>query len=488
MAQVESSIVCPACRIKTVAPPSRDGALFSCGACQARLRWRFNGSKPLLELLTPAVGAVVQKPASGSPRRLSTGTSNTPVDRRQGQALPAQNPRSLSDFFTGNVQKYLIYSVSGVALLAVISLGLSSSFENDSLREPSAEASVSGDLSPETPVRETTVEEANVQETPKTRAELIAAFEPSVCKILTPESNGTGFLVAPNLIATNKHVVGCWDTKYLQAEFLNSSTSLLAGTEAAWVVRNIEFAYATEGFDLCFLRAESIPPSCQPIPPAKMERLVRGQEVIIIGCPYGQEGTITPGVLNQLRNDVDAQPLLSLSAAVNPGNSGGPVITLFGEAAGVVVLKHGMADGIGYAVPASAVSESLKNLAMQSSSEATQNISRFLCQQATTAILISTLETHGLLSPQDATKPSDESIARISNLLPNTHTLIQSAESSGGSQAAISLLKEGLAQAELVFQKVQSGSEQGLTADLELLARMNEQLKSETGYLDFELP
>lgn len=112
---------------------------------------------------------------------------------------------------------------------------------------------------------------------------------------------------------------------------------------------------------------------------------------------------MTPGVLNQLRNEIDTKPLLSISAAVNPGNSGGPVITLFGESAGVVVLKHGQADGLGYAVPASAVSESLQNLATQTPSQIEQNTSRFKCKQSATAILLCTIETGALLSPEHAT-------------------------------------------------------------------------------------
>lgn len=259
-----SNIVCPGCKKKTAAPLARDGASFTCAACDARLRWRLRGTQALLELISgpsvqspPPIVPAVQKQASV----VKSGCSKT-VIRPPNTAQIVHTGKS-----PGLYLRYIAYSACGIALVATLVVCVSLLLRNSNPPQPKID--IAEDVPPDV---ETTVE-SEVPPVLRTKAELIAAFEPSVCKVLTPESSGTGFLVAPNLIATNKHVVGCWDTKYLKGEFLNSSTSLSAGTEAAWEIRNLKLAYATDDFDLCFLRAESVPPSCQPIPPANMDRL-----------------------------------------------------------------------------------------------------------------------------------------------------------------------------------------------------------------------
>lgn len=457
MANGESSIFCPACRKQTLAPKSSDGVFFSCKLCQAKLRWRVRGSQARLELIS----------------------NSTTVAERENRRR--QTPVNPAGRFTGRRAVYVGSGLAAIVAVAALLISLAPWRRG----EPSAgEANASVTI----PAAQPPVDEEEVPRSPRGKVEVIAALEPSVCKIITPESSGTGFLVAPNLIATNKHVVGCWDSGSLQAEFLDRSTSLSAGTEAAWVVRNLKFAYAAENYDLCFLRADSIPPSCLPIPPAKMESLARGQEIIIIGCPYGQEGTISPGVLNQLRADIDSQPLISVSAAVNPGNSGGPVITLLGEAAGVVVLKHGLADGLGYAVPASVVTESLRRLTDDSEEEIKKNTSHYMCQQATTAILLSTIEMLKGVTTPSGTAQEEFSVPRTKALLSTALTLIDRAEGAGSRREHTEMLARAVAQAERVLALMQAGSGQGLATEFESLAEMDGQLKSEIGYLEFELP
>lgn len=473
MAVGESTIVCPACRKKTSAPTAQDGKLFSCNLCVAKLRWRARGSEFRLELLSaPQPSVQVDR------QNLGTNPVRAAVPNPRPATTLSLSPKQKPP--KGTSKRY-VYLASGifilVILLGVASYGLSGLFRSSDVPITTVQD----------PPTEETQAKPSAADIPLTRADLIANFEPSVCKLITPESSGTGFLVAPNLIATNKHVVGCWDAKYLRGEFLSSSTSLLAGTENSWEVRNLTLAYATDDYDLCFLRAESIPPSCRPITPAKMESLSRGQEVIVIGCPYGQEGTITPGVLNQLRNDIDTQPLLSLSAAVNPGNSGGPVITMRGEAAGVVVLKHGLADGLGYAVPASALSESLRHLADDTQLQLKKNTSDYFHLQAATALSLSTTEIVGLLSSENDAVSSNQSIVRVDALLSNTHSILQS-PLLDRSQAKDQLLAKAFAQLTKLLAKLKSESEQVALPELESLVNVSQQLKKDIGLLEFELP
>ena len=191
MSLSEPNIVCPACKRKTAAPPSRDGALFSCDACEARLRWRLRGTQPLLELISRPLVFAAPATFPATPNQSSVVNASRHVAARPTVIL--QNLRS--GLFAGSVRRYLFYSVLGLAFLSVCTVCLAPFLRNKGLDEQT------NNLSPSvTPRHETVAPEA-----PRTRAGLIAVFEPSVCKVLTPESSGTGFLVSPNLIATNKH-------------------------------------------------------------------------------------------------------------------------------------------------------------------------------------------------------------------------------------------------------------------------------------------
>lgn len=104
-----------------------------------------------------------------------------------------------------------------------------------------------------------------------------------------------------------------------------------------------------------------------------------GEQVIAIGSPLGDEltGTVTAGIISAVDRmiDVDGIPftLLQTDAAVNPGNSGGPLVNMQGEVIGINTLKsifagydeYGMAiaaEGISYAIPSNKVREAIDDL------------------------------------------------------------------------------------------------------------------------------
>lgn len=66
--------------------------------------------------------------------------------------------------------------------------------------------------------------------------------------------------------------------------------------------------------------------------------------------------------------------------------------------------------------------------------------------------------------------------------------MIESVKSSGANQSAADLLSDASSQIERVFTNVKSGSGNGLVGDIEVLGKLNERLKLEIGYLEFELP
>jgi serine protease Do len=94
-----------------------------------------------------------------------------------------------------------------------------------------------------------------------------------------------------------------------------------------------------------------------------------GEWVIAIGSPFGLENTVTAGIISANSRDTgDYLPLIQTDVAVNPGNSGGPLINMRGEVIGInsqIYSRSGGYMGISFAVPideAIRVSEQLKSV------------------------------------------------------------------------------------------------------------------------------
>jgi hypothetical protein len=87
-----------------------------------------------------------------------------------------------------------------------------------------------------------------------------------------------------------------------------------------------------------------------------------GEPVVIAGSPQGLEGTITAGILSSVRDGGDGFKVLQTDAAVNPGNSGGPLVNNRGQVIGVVSFKLRSAEGLNFAAPISYVRTMLNNL------------------------------------------------------------------------------------------------------------------------------
>jgi S1-C subfamily serine protease len=96
----------------------------------------------------------------------------------------------------------------------------------------------------------------------------------------------------------------------------------------------------------------------EPLTLADSDSLSPGQLAIAIGSPFGLEGSITVGVISGLDRSLtgdDGRPIVGViqtDAALNPGNSGGPLLNSSGEVIGINTAIEGQsADGVGYSVP-----------------------------------------------------------------------------------------------------------------------------------------
>jgi len=101
------------------------------------------------------------------------------------------------------------------------------------------------------------------------------------------------------------------------------------------------------------------------------DRLKVGQPVLAIGNPLGLSGgpTVTSGVVSSLRRSVDlgngGLKVIQTDAAVNPGNSGGPLVDLEGKVVAINTVTIPYAEGIGFAIPANAALKVAREILQQ---------------------------------------------------------------------------------------------------------------------------
>jgi len=149
-----------------------------------------------------------------------------------------------------------------------------------------------------------------------------------------------------------------------------TSLHVVSGTDR-WVVvfadgseSEADFAGSQPENDLAVLKARHVPDEQQPAILASTAGLQPGDPVVATGFPFGMGPSVTAGVVSGLKREfVDAEHdhlrltnLIQFDAAVNPGNSGGPLVNRDGEVVGIVTAivnpsGAGVFAGIGFAVP-----------------------------------------------------------------------------------------------------------------------------------------
>lgn len=212
--------------------------------------------------------------------------------------------------------------------------------------------------------------------TPLRTRELIELVEPSVCSIKTPNSVGTGFVIGPNLVCTNEHVLGLEDENEWELEF---------ATRRGRHFRQVKLVYVAAGVDMVLLHVPDLPKELRPLIPISKSELRKGDRLVVIGNPGGLENVVTEGIVGSFQ-EARSQTYIQLSVAVNPGNSGGPALNEFGEVAGVVTLKSRQ-EGIGMAIPGDAVQHALKELQGMSAAQTRDMAERWKAGQAGAKLL-----------------------------------------------------------------------------------------------------
>ena len=267
-----------------------------------------------------------------------------------GAALSTSRPARLLRYASANHLR-LLWSVVGLlALLLAISFSFQLQTPGLKLTQKDIDAAVLKTL-------ETTV-------LPSPGVKAYEAIIPSVVRVVglgksskdkdgdeVPErSVGTGVVITDKgIILTNLHVVqGAETIKITFADGLESTATVTG---------------AQPENDLAVLQAHTIPDDMIAATLRSTADLAPGDEVMVVGYPFGIGPSASSGIISGLkrtfRSPEGKQPITNLiqfDAAANPGNSGGPLVTMEGEVIGIVTAIYNPNQqrsfvGIGFAVP-----------------------------------------------------------------------------------------------------------------------------------------
>jgi len=155
--------------------------------------------------------------------------------------------------------------------------------------------------------------------------------------VRTPTGLGTGFVVAPGLVATNLHVI------------VGSDRIVVAVANGKVLpVSNVAGFDAYHDLALIAVPPETLPP---PLPLRESGPLAAGDAVVAIGTPQGLALTASTGIVSAVRQLAPTITLIQTTAPISPGSSGGPLLDDEGRVAAVTTLIARSGQNLNFAVP-----------------------------------------------------------------------------------------------------------------------------------------
>lgn len=174
--------------------------------------------------------------------------------------------------------------------------------------------------------------------------DLVTRVTPSVAFVLAkdrdgkPSSGGSAFVIAPGVLLTALHVV---------QQATEVSVQLPGAAALAADVVGIDIDH-----DIALLHAAGLPAGATPLMLGDSAAVQLGQAIAVVGYPLSSPDhptvTVTQGIVSALRTQ---EGMLQIDAAINPGASGGPVLTADGRVIGIVDASLRGAQSFNFAVP-----------------------------------------------------------------------------------------------------------------------------------------
>lgn len=190
-----------------------------------------------------------------------------------------------------------------------------------------------------------------------TMSDFIDTYRDIIVQIATPYSTGTGFFLKDRgLIVTNHHVVeGNREVVIEGARFKKQLATV---------------RYADRKYDLAFLDGPTNGPELPEVQLGVGKNPRERDPVTAIGHPFGLKFSVKSGIISSAREVMNNIPYLHIDAALNPGNSGGPLVDNDGDVIGVntFIIQNG--DNIGFSLPVHFLSDSLEDFLKTSADNA----------------------------------------------------------------------------------------------------------------------
>jgi serine protease Do len=194
------------------------------------------------------------------------------------------------------------------------------------------------------------------QLSPKEQARRVG---PAIIKVSTPGGLGSGVILDElGHAITNAHVIQ-GETKLRATVWFPEPDGTLTRT----VIEDVRILAVNNHLDLALLEIP-LPPGITRFHYAPLERresIEVGQTVFAIGNPLGLERTLSQGVISTTSRSFDGLTYIQTDAAVNPGNSGGPLFNTRGEVVGITNMGILFGEGLNFAIPARYVKDFLRN-------------------------------------------------------------------------------------------------------------------------------
>ncbi|MDP3987396.1 MAG: trypsin-like peptidase domain-containing protein [Nanoarchaeota archaeon] len=182
---------------------------------------------------------------------------------------------------------------------------------------------------------------------------IIGLIIPSVVTIRTDSGQGTGFIIHEDgFIVTNAHVLA-----NNQGEL---ATGIIAITSDQKVIE-AEFIGYNGNLDIALLR---IPGAYESVDLGDSDDIQVGEKVIAVGNPLGLQFSVSQGIISAVDREGPSgiNAYIQTDAALNPGNSGGPLVNTEGEVIGINNFKVGSAESLGFALESNFIKQAVNDI------------------------------------------------------------------------------------------------------------------------------